>query len=49
MMIGFLNQFNFYAPGSNDQGGGGHIVVLILSVCLSICLSVDNFNIFHNF
>ena len=36
---------HFYAPGSNDQG---HIV-FVLSVCLSVCLSVVNFNLAINF
>ena len=35
----------FYAPGMNDRG---HIV-FILSVCLSVCLSVANFNLRYNF
>ena len=36
---------NFYAHGLNDQG---HIV-FVLSVCLSACLSVVNFNLRYNF
>ena len=36
---------DFYAPGSNDRG---HIVV-VLSVCLFVCLSVVNFNLRYNF
>ena len=31
----------FYSSGSNDQG---HLV-FVLSVCLSVCLSVVNFNL----
>ena len=36
---------SFYAPGSNDRG---HIV-FVPSVCLSVCLSVVNFNLRYNF
>ena len=44
-LVSCLWSYIFYAPGSNDRG---HIF-FVLSVCLSVCLSVVNFNLCYNF
>ena len=39
----------FYAPGSNDRGHVVFVLSVWLFVCLSVCLSVVNFNLHDNF